>query len=164
MDYLTQGKNQTIYDFMTMHPCVALATYSSLLEINLAHVFTYVDDRLNLYFVSRPEHRKVKNLDENDSVSCLFYDDTRIAQVEYIGSAEKVADTDELVNILSKLQLVISNHKTGYWSPPVSQLEGDGYVIVKVVPKSITYRKYESSGTGSEKDEITAQLENEISN
>lgn len=142
--------NLTIMNFMKSHPLVTLATKDAGGALHLAHVFVYVDEDCSLYFVSRPDHRKAENIFINPGVSILFSDQVTVEQIQYTGTAAAIDDTEDVWKPMTELHKVVSKQKTNYWVPPVSQIDGDGYVMFKVTPDKITYRKYEDSETSDD--------------
>ncbi len=159
MDNQQAEHNQIIHEFIKMHPRATLASHGPEETINLANVFTYIDSNFFLYCVTRPDHRKHTNIHNDPNVSLLFTDDDSIKQAECIGKAYVVDEATSIANILPDIQNVLIEHKSQYWIPPVAQIEGSGYLVLKIVPDSITYRSYSRGVTAADFEELTAVLE-----
>lgn len=158
MDYLTQSKNQVIYDFIKQHPGAVLATIGGDGAINMANVLTAVDERFRLYAISRPGNRKITNINTHPSVTLMFTDALSATQVEYIGTAEVLEAQHDVSSALTMLHEVTSDAAAPYWVPPVSQLEDSGYVVIRVTPEHIVHRSYSRPGIGREHEETQAVL------
>lgn len=154
--------NRKVHDFIKAHPCATLATHGTQGAINLANVFVYVDHNFFFYIVSRPEHRKHANIKNDPKVTLLFTDEAGVAQAECIGTGATVEQITSVADILPDIQSVLIEQKSQYWIPPVSQLEADGYVVIKIVPDSVVYRSYSPDGTTADLEEISVVLEGTI--
>lgn len=154
--------NRKVFEFITDNPCGNIATYGQDGRINMANVFAHIDTHFFLYIVSRPEHRKHANIQNHPPVSLLFTDKEGVAQAEYIGIAKTVEETKTVADMLPSIQKVLIEQKSEYWIPPVSQLEADGYVVIKIVPESIVYRSYVKNNAETHLEEISVILESSV--
>ncbi len=162
MDTQQANDNRTVYEFITNNPCGTIATHGDEGRINLANVFAYVDNNFFLYIVTRPDHRKSLNIKEHPQTSLIFTDQNDVTQVEVIGVGKPVDETESVAELLPNIQEVLTRHKSAYWVPPVSQIEGENYAVVKIVPESITYRSYAKDGTEPALKEISVLLEGSL--
>ena len=131
-----------VHDFVKRRSCVILATAREESAPDLAHAFVYTDVAFTGYFLSKIETRKIDNISKNPHVSVMFSDRDSLQQVEYLANAKIIDDTKQIVAILPKIQDIISESRSEYWVPPVTQVPGSGYCIVELTPMSVTYRDY----------------------
>lgn len=152
-----QKKNAEAHEFIVRNPCATLATAMEGKTADLAHVFVYLDFGFKAHFLSKIETRKIKNLQKNPHVNLLFSDKGSLEQVEFSGNARVVDDPEEILNILPKIQDVVADARSDYWSPPLSQVPGNGYCVVEITPMSIVYRNYkrEEKDTGPHEHRVT---------
>lgn len=158
MEYIDQEKNSDVYDFMGRNPCPVLSTVNAKHEIDLAHVFVYIDLKFNLYFTSKIETRKVMNVEDTKSVVLLFSDRGQLQQVEYKGEGAVLTDAEEIMRVWPKITDIIQKNRSEYWTPPLSQVPGEGYAIVKITPDSVLYRDYAREEKDSKAREYLVQL------
>lgn len=158
MDFSTQSKNQEAYDLMTAHACAVLATLSENNAPEMAHVIVHIDERFNVYFVSRKTTRKVSNIAARSIATLFFSDVETMRQAEYAGEGRVVENMQEIAGTLPMIQKAIADSQSSYKLPPVSQMEEEGYVLICIAPTSIRYRDYSHSNEHPTPTEHDVQL------
>lgn len=149
---------QKVQAFIKQFPCGTIATQNATGGIDLANVFVHIDDDSTLYLISRPDNRKHANLETHPEVSLLFTDQMSLTQTEVSGVATIMTEAAAVTRVLPAIQTVLIDHTPKHRTPPVSQLTGDGYVVIKIVPERITYRSYSPYATKEDLEEITLDL------
>ncbi len=157
-----KGQEEFVFDFLVKHPLATLSTVSPIDEPDSAVVYTRVKSDLTCYFGTRSNTEKVTNITQNPSVALMIADEQSLETVQLRGTASVVTSPEEVHEVMEALRNITDKEKSkwmGYteklsrgafkfdvsrWMPPVGQLEGGSYVFIKVVPKSLRYRRYDS--------------------
>ena len=129
-------KNKT-RDFINDNNLVVLSTVSADGQPHASSLYVVVDDKLNLYFVTRNDTQKYRDLDNNPRVAIVSTDESSAETVQLIGEAERVANGDEVKPQLEKLWEATTNKQS--WPAPIVKLNSGDLVLVKVTPKSLKY-------------------------
>jgi hypothetical protein len=107
-------------------------------------VYFTIDKDFSCYFVTKEATRKFQNIHERTVASLLCGREDDLTTVELTGNAEVVMDTAQIVSIVERFQDVAMSRKSGYWVPPVSQLNAGYYVVCKFVPHTVQMNTYAS--------------------
>lgn len=136
-----------IYGFFRQHPLVTLSTISDDGVPENAAVYIYMDDEMNAYCVTRENTRKFRNINNNTIATISAYDENVLMFGEIQCEASALENPNDISVIMPELQKIIFSRKSDYWVPPVAQLEGEGYVFIKLQPKKALFSNYEQSSS-----------------
>ncbi len=129
-----QELKKLVLDSLKNNRLAALATVSSDGLPHAATVVYAVDDDFNVYFVTRKNTSKVRNLEQNPVVS-LSIGSALPIYVQMRGRAERVTDEQERQERLDAVAAAGAGLKD-VW-PPILHIGNDDYVLFKIVPDLI---------------------------
>jgi nitroimidazol reductase NimA-like FMN-containing flavoprotein (pyridoxamine 5'-phosphate oxidase superfamily) len=137
----TQSPQVKIYNFLRKHDLATIGTLNRKKQPILAAVYYYIDDEYNLYFVTKTNTRKYRNLKDNPAVGVVVVDEKKRFTVSAEGLAKEVSDEDAQVNIMNELAKVRGDSNSA-WFPPIAQIDGGTYVLIKVDLRHVTMADY----------------------
>lgn len=125
-----------IKQFLASHHSGVLATANQAATPHAAVVYFSFDDDFSLTFTTKTETQKYKNMEENDQVAFVCYDEASQTTVQITGQVMKVKDESkrqEIINTIHELSTDISKTKL----PPIEKLFAGDYVALKLLPQVI---------------------------
>lgn len=123
--------------FLHNHKLVALATVSASGIPSAATVYAATDEKLNLYFITRSDTQKFRNIQENPNVSVAVTDEQTAETVQLIGRAETVEDKKEAGKLVQALWKATLDKQS--WPAPVVKLNSGDLTLVKITPTQLKY-------------------------
>ncbi|MEY4745276.1 MAG: hypothetical protein RL272_1221 [Candidatus Parcubacteria bacterium] len=119
-----------------------------------AAIFYWVNDVKNgdfsLYFVTRGNTRKMKNLLFNDEVAVVIGAEFRPSTVQIQGKAEILESADNLKNLTQLAKRIgrrpnLAKIYAGEFFPrnPFGQIEGENFVVVRVRPTWVRWMRFD---------------------
>ncbi len=130
-----------IRDFLgTCHSGV-LATADSAGKPHAATVYFSVRDDFSLVFVTKTQTQKYKNIQANNQIAFVCYDEKAQTTIQITGQAEPITDSDEqqtAFNATFSLSASISQREY----PPIEKLYAGDYVVLRIVPELIKMAVY----------------------
>src|SRR3989344_5308785 len=82
------------------------------------------------------------------SVMYMYVDEDSVEVAEIIGRASVVSDNEEVTRVTEELHKIVAERKSEFWLPPVDQIDGETYVLIKVVPTMVKYVDYADAAKG----------------
>jgi len=125
-----------IRDFLKKQRSGVLATADTAGNPHAAVVYFTVDDAFCLRFATKTETQKNKNMEENNQVAFVCYDETTQTTVQVGGHVEKITDADEQQAALNAMYL-FSETISKVELPPVEKLFAGDYTTFKIIPQVI---------------------------
>jgi len=125
-----------IRDFLKKHHSGVLATADAASNPYGAVVYFTTDDAFCLRFATKTETQKNKNMEENNQVAFVCYDEATQTTVQVSGHAEKITNVDEQQAALNAMYLfseTISKEEL----PPVEKLFAGDYTTFRIIPQVI---------------------------
>jgi nitroimidazol reductase NimA-like FMN-containing flavoprotein (pyridoxamine 5'-phosphate oxidase superfamily) len=115
-------------------PVLSLATASADGQPHLTFVFFSVDDKMNMYFLTREATRKAQNIEINPRVA-FAVGQRPPASVQGTGIASRLTDPEEQRR--AKLDIAEVAVKADSPWPPLLNMSAGDYVLYKITPRSI---------------------------
>ena len=138
------------HKFLSAHKAATLATIATNMIPDAATVFYIVDKDLTIYFMTRIESRKFRNIQKQNVVSMVMTDEKTMETVQLTGKAERIEDIKEENGALTKLWR--ADYKDPRWPGPAVKLYETGHsvqlAVIKVVPYEMTYALFEREDKG----------------
>lgn len=134
-------------DFIQKHPVGVVATSSKSGIPHAAAVYFVLDEELDIYFVTKEQTTKYKNISENPHVSIVMYDAENQSTLQTQGNAELVEDTAKFLKLFSKI-LNVSSDTSDSDRPPVSKLFAGDYFMFKISPTEVKIAEYTKPDKG----------------
>lgn len=125
-----------IRDFLENHHSGVLATADAASIPHAAVVYFVADDNFCLRFATKTETQKLKNMEENDQVAFVCFDEVTQTTVQVSGRVEKVTNPDEQQAALNAMYLS-SETISKVELPPIEKLFAGDYVTLKIIPQVI---------------------------
>jgi general stress protein 26 len=136
--------------FITGHRAAALATVSQAGLPHVATVFCLTDAKLNIYFMTRTEARKYRNLAAQPAVAMSFTDEATMATVQVSGTAVRIDNIDLELEWLYKL--VSLRYSEALQLPPSMQQFDQEHTaelaVIKVTPAELTHTEFLTTLSG----------------
>lgn len=159
---MSNHPNHTVaHSFFVHHPLGVLSTLGESGDIETASIYFAIDDKYNCYFVTKDSTRKYKNIIDRRQATLTVFEENILMFGEVRGRAEAVDNTDEAVAKMTLLQDTIASRKAEYWVPPVSQIQTGNFLVMKLVPESVTFINYSTSETAEHIDPVKIVLSKE---
>lgn len=127
---------ELIKQFLASHHSGVLATADQVATPHAAVVYFSLDDDFSLTFTTKTETQKYKNMEENDQVAFVCYDEANQTTVQITGQVMKVTDENkrqEMLNTIYELSADLSKTEL----PPIEKLFAGNYVVLKLLPQVI---------------------------
>jgi len=129
---------ENIIDFLNKNAVGVLATADATGKPHAATIYVTHDQLLNLYFVTKKETQKGRNLAVNPRASIALYDAVDQTTIQVDGDVTEVTDQIQQTRIFSEIQSIALRTSTS-GVPPTSELSAGGYVTYEL--SSPTVRK-----------------------
>jgi uncharacterized pyridoxamine 5'-phosphate oxidase family protein len=100
-----------------------------------ATVHYVIDNNFTLYFYTKSNSRKAKNLQNNTQVAIVGTENIPMT-VQLDGVASMMYENEETATIIDRLAKVSSK---GYFPPPINSLAGDAISVYKIEPKYLQW-------------------------
>lgn len=123
-------------DFLSKHGVGVLATSSTEGRPHAATVYLTYDQQLNIYFVTKKNTQKSRNLQSNNHAAIAIYDAASQTTVQAEGVVLEVTDVEQatwVINDIWRIALDISPTSP----PPQTRLTAGGYVVYKLITPSL---------------------------
>lgn len=130
-----------IKSFLNMHASGVLVTSDKVGNPHGAAVYFSLENDYTLTFATKAETQKYKNIQENDQIAFVVYDEKEQMQVQITGHIEHINDSDEREKVL-RYMYTTSPKLSMAWLPPAEKLEAGGYIALRLVPQVIKMAIY----------------------
>jgi len=138
---------QHLVEFLEHNKVGVLATTSKQGKPHAATVYITFDQDLNLYFVTRKETRKSRNLQSNNQIAIAIYNAASQTTLQAEGTAIEVSDPGKMQWVFNDIWR-IATQTSPTNQPPQAQLMGAGdYVVYKLAAPSLRLATYAQQGS-----------------
>lgn len=137
-----------VVEFMKTHHSGMLATADTAGNPHASVVYYNFNDDYSLYFATKTETQKYKNIEENKQVAFVTYDEESQSSMQISGHIDIVDDEDlrrDIINNMFRLSAEISKREL----PPAEKLYAGDYVALKLSPlvmRMAIYARPDSEG------------------
>jgi len=122
---------EKIREYISAHPIATIGTVDSKGDPRGAAVYICPDDQRHIiYFLTKNETDKYKNLIAHETVSVTVVNPAGNSTLQATGKAFTVRDAHAL-DLITK-RMVDANPEVSEWIPPISRLEAGQYVVVGI--------------------------------
>lgn len=142
-----------VYDFMKHHHMGVLSTVAEDSKPWGAAIFYVVDEEFNVFFVTRQETFKYKNLDNNPYAALTIADEENQTTVQLSGKISRVPAEDYMDIIFTRL-VAIRPKGDMYWAPPVEKVSRGDYMALRLTPDKLHYANFKKQTTDLKHDYI----------
>jgi general stress protein 26 len=114
---------ERLAEFLRTHGIGVLATSSREGKPHAATVYLTCDQQFNIYFVTKKDTQKSRNLQENGQAAIAIYDAASQTTVQAEGAAVAVTDVEQATWIINDIWRIAAH--TGSAQPPIARLNGN---------------------------------------
>lgn len=143
-----------IADFLALHRVGVLATVSSAGKPHAATIYFTYDQQLNIYFVTKKETQKSRNLQANGLAAIAVYDAATQTTVQIEGTVVEVTDPDQTVWIFNDVWRIAEQTSGIGGVPPTSRLAAGGYISYKISAPSLRMASFIQSDPSSTSEDV----------
>lgn len=144
------GIKEQAHRYIAKNRAAALATVSDKGVPHSAIVYCIVNEDLSLYFSTRVESRKYRNIMSQSQISMAFFNEKELTSIQLTGEAERVNRLDIEQSVLRKL--ILFRYKEPNWPvPPIKIFERGAtneLAIIKVIPNEMVFANFTTTKTG----------------
>jgi general stress protein 26 len=130
-----------IHNFLHGRYSGVLATADGAGNPHAAVVYFLSEDDFSLLFATGHETQKNKNVEENQNVAFVVYDEKEQTTVQIMGRVEVVEDPDIYRKVVNNM-FKSSEERSDTAMPPAAKLVAGGYVVLRLVPQVIKMAIY----------------------
>jgi nitroimidazol reductase NimA-like FMN-containing flavoprotein (pyridoxamine 5'-phosphate oxidase superfamily) len=132
----SQESQEQILEFLQSHASGVLITADMSANPYGAVVFYTVNDDFSIQFATKSETQKFKNIEQNNQVAFVCYDETTQTSLQLNGNAEVIQDPAEKEKVIHNMHL-LSDTTSASTVPPAEKLYAGEYRVVRIVPRVI---------------------------
>jgi general stress protein 26 len=133
----TTESRKHIADFLALHRIGVLATSTSEGKPHAATIYFTYDELLNIYFVTKKDTQKSRNLQDNPQAAIAVYDAASQTTVQMDGSVIEVTDPQQTTWMFNDIWRIADQTSGAGGVPPTSRLNAGGYVAYKLSAPSL---------------------------
>ncbi len=150
-----------ISEFLDKHRSGVLATADTLGKPHAASVYITYDRNLNIYFVTKADTQKARNIQQNPHAAIAISDEATLTTVQGLGPVSKITDHERANDIITEIWRIALNSSQSH-IPPTSRLTAGGYVVYMLSAPSLRMATF---STANADDDIfeTAHTEPSLS-
>lgn len=119
-------------DFLSKHSVGVLATSTKEGRPYAATVYLTYDQQFNIYFVTKKDTQKSRNLQNNNRAAIAIYAAATQTTVQAEGAVVEVTDPEQVTWVMNDIwRIALSISPTS--APPQTRLVAGGYVVYKLI-------------------------------
>lgn len=127
--------------FLETHSAGVLATASREGIPHAATVYLVIGANVEIYFITRQETTKHRNLSENPNAAIAVFDEASQTTVQAMGMVEEVTDPTLQEYIFSQV-VAITRNASGEHQPPLTKLDAGKNVVYQLKPKTLRMAEF----------------------
>lgn len=130
------GSSEHLTDFLNKHSVGVLATCTPNGKPHAATVYLTYDRQFNIYFLTKKDTQKSRNLQSNNQAAIAIYDAASQTTVQAEGAVIEVTDPDQVAWVMNDIwRIALSISPTS--APPQARLVAGGYIAYKLITPSL---------------------------
>jgi general stress protein 26 len=138
---LNQAEFHKIHDFLVAHPIGVVATVDETNNPHASTVYYSVDEQLQLYFTTKRDTVKHRNLQHNPRLMLAVYEGSNQSAVQLSGTAS-VIDDPETVQAIFQSTIQAAEHTGKDVVPPIAKIFAGPYVAYQVTVDNVWMQEY----------------------
>lgn len=116
-------------------------------KAHAAAIYYHVEDDAKLYFLTKNETGKFRNLMQDNSVALVISDTSKLQTVQIEGIAREVDYTKEYSEVMKRFSAQLSQSGKAWEGLPINHLSQAGYyAFVQVTPTWIRWSDFKNWG------------------
>lgn len=140
--------NAEIKAYIAKNPIATLGTTNAQGVPHGAAVYLCTGSNATVYFITKQNTAKYRNLKEQKQVSITIVDPSENSTLQAVGRAFEVADAATIDDVMQRIALI---HDTANdWLPPIAKLRAGAYVVVGIELTRTRLAHYQGKTIGDE--------------
>ena len=136
------SQNPAIADFLSRNHVAVLATaYEKTAVPHAAAIYYTVTSKLDLFFVTKKDTTKSRNLRSNPIAALVIYESSSQTTAQVNGTVQAIDDPEKLKDALA-IMAKFSQETAGTPVTPISRLDAGDYVLYELTPQNIRLAGY----------------------
>lgn len=141
------NSEQELVEYVKDHPVVVVGTVDKNSQPFGAAVYAYASSAKLVYFITKSETQKFKNILYNPKVSITIVDHTDNSSLQAHGTAQVVSDDKTIETVMRNMVKVYAQGVD--WLPPLSKIQAGSYEVIAVELSHARLAKYKDKHAGS---------------
>lgn len=132
--------------FLASHRLAVMSTVSADGKPHGAVMYYHIEPDFSLYFLTKTETSKYKNMLANPDVSVTIWDDEVSVTAQIEGSISEVLSTEMTDKVVRKL---MNKGNSVNWPPPIAKMRAGDFVVMCVTPIHVQvgdFKKFHEDG------------------
>lgn len=141
-------KNSHLFKFLREHPAGVLASVDPDGNPHATVIYYSIDPNFAIKFLTKRGTKKSSNLQYNDRVALVVFDDISQTTAQLIGTVEELADPEEINKVFrNTLRTSLRTSRNGV--PPIAKLQAGDYIAYRMKPVEIRMADFAKPRTGN---------------
>lgn len=128
--------HEHLSSFLSKNQVGVLATVDATGKPHAATIYFTFDRQFDIYFITKRDTQKSRNLQSNKQAALAVYDAASQATVQAEGAVVEVTDAKQLEWIFNDIWRIASKTSANS-APPQSQMTAGGYIAYRMVTPSL---------------------------
>lgn len=141
IDYPTEETADTVYQFLQSHPVGVLAEVMPSGYPHASAIYFNVDNQFTIYFVTKTNTQKYKDLQQNQQACLVAFDQPTQATVQISGKVTEITDSSEVRSVVDSIENIAHRFSISGVAPIIKLDTGD-YVAYELKPDTIRFAMY----------------------
>lgn len=146
-------KRKDVQEFLRKEHTMTISSVTKEGKPQSATVYYVLGGSMNMYFVTKEDSRKYRNITNNPKVSVVVSDCDQIQTAQIEGIAEEIKMGAVFTKTVDRI-IELTDSLSHYWEPPIGMLRSGKAKLIKVTPTWIRYIDYKgvSNEDGMDRD------------
>lgn len=146
--YDPSGRNARVLKFLAEHPAGVLASVDPDGNPHATVIYYSAEDNFAVRFLTKRGTKKNSNLQYNDRVALVVFDDISQTTAQLIGTVSEITDVREVNKVFrSTLRASMRTSRSGV--PPISKLHAGEYAAYLMTPVEVRMAAFSQPKTGT---------------
>ena len=147
-EVMNTSHKDEIRAYLHDNPIAILSTVDAHGNPHGAALYIYAVAANEVYFVTKKETRKFKNLHHSNEVSITVVDPNDNSTLQADGRAEIVGDAGVIEMVMEKMARMYVHG--GDWLPPLAKIKAGPYEVIKVMLHNVRLSRFKGARPGDE--------------
>ncbi len=137
-----ENAREKVLEFLKERPHGILSTVSANGKPWGSSIYFAHDEDIDLFFITKVNTLKYKNIQENPNVALTISDDSLQTTVQIAGRVDRVPAKD-IVDVVMKKLARIKPKDNNKWVPPIVKVDAGEYIVLKITPNKMHFANYQ---------------------
>lgn len=143
MSIIINSSKQHIAEFLDRHHDGVLATVDASGQPHAATVYFTCDREQTLYFVTKKETQKSRNIQQNAKAAIAIHDMPTLTTLQAEGTISEVTDPQQQEWVFNDIWRIA--FRAGQNGPPPSQILAGGYVVYRFMAPTLRLARFNTT-------------------